>query len=63
MSDDTQDEAKPTPLPPKIPCAGRTDHHNATFMNETDRERHERAIREGYHTGFRKLPPKSKPKG
>ena len=23
MSDDTQDAAKPTPLPPKIPCTGR----------------------------------------
>ena len=59
MSDATQDAAKPTPLPPKIPCTGRTDIENATLASEEERERAARAIQEGYHSVFRKLPPPS----
>ena len=62
MNDNTQDTDRPAPLPPKIPCTGRTDIEYATFMNEADRERTAKAIAEGYHTGFRQLPPKPKRK-
>ena len=62
MNDNTQDTDRPAPLPPKIPCTGRTDIEYAFGGIGHDRERTARAIAEGYATGFRQLPPKPKRK-
>jgi hypothetical protein len=47
--------------PAKIKLVGRTDIEYATFGIGGNRDRTAKAIEEGYHTGFRRLPPRGTP--
>jgi GNAT superfamily N-acetyltransferase len=49
--------------PQRIAVVGRTDIEYATFGIGADRERTARAIEEGFHTGFRQLPPRGRTGG